>query len=111
MAALAAPVVLAERAAIAALAARAALGRQGRALVVDWVLRALAALVASGVSAELDGMRVVSPTAPLVVIRALVALVASAELRARRARMPRRWSAALAGPVGTPVSRAMAPQA
>ena len=108
MAALAAPVVLAERAAIAALVARAALALQGRALVVVLVLRAPAALVASGAWAEPDGMRVVSATAPLVAMRAPVALVAPAELRARLARTPRRWSAALVGSAVTPVLRALA---
>ena len=108
MAALAAPAVLAARAAIAALAARAAVALQGRAPVVVWGSRASAALVAVVAPVEQAGMRLVSAMAPLVVMRALVALVAPAELRARRARMPRRWSAALAGAAVTPVSRALA---
>ena len=108
MAALAAPVVLAERAAIAALVARAALALQGRALVVVLVLRAPAALVASGAWAEPDGMRVVSATAPLVAMRAPVALVAWAALRARRVRMLRRSSATLAGAAVTPGLQALA---
>jgi len=95
--ALRAPVVLAERAVIAASAARAAPERLDRAAPVALVLRAAAALAASVAWAEPDGMRVVSAMAPLVGMRAPVALVAWAELRARRARTPRRWSAVLAG--------------
>ena len=84
-AALAAPVVLAERAVIAARAAPVALGQPGRVALVALVLRAPEAQVASGARVEPDGMRVVSAMAPLVVMRAPVALVAWAELRARRA--------------------------
>jgi hypothetical protein len=49
--------------------------------------------------------------APLVVMRALVALVASAVLRAHRAPTLRRWSAALAAAAVTPVRRALARRA
>jgi hypothetical protein len=59
----------------------------------------LAAVVAR---AALASMRAVSPTARLVVMPARVALVAWAELLARLARTPRRWSAGLAGPAATP---------
>jgi len=107
-AALAAPVVLAERAEIAVPAAPVAVALLDRAAPVVLVLRAPAALAASGAWVEPDGMRVVSAMAPLVAMRALVALVAWAELRARRARTPRRWSAALAGAAVTPVLRALA---
>ena len=75
-----------ERVAIAALAAPVALGQPGLAPVVDLVLRAPAALAASVAWVVPDGMRAVSAMAPLVVMRAPVALVAWAELRARRAR-------------------------
>jgi hypothetical protein len=86
MAALAAPVVLAERAEIAVPVARAAVVAPGPALAVVLALRAPAALAASGVWVEPDGMRRVSAMARLVVMRALAAPVAWAELRARRAR-------------------------
>ena len=86
MAALAAPVVLAERAAIAAPVARAAVVAPGPALAVVLALRAPAALVASVVSAAPAGMRVVFLMARLVGMPEQVALVESAELRARRAR-------------------------
>jgi hypothetical protein len=76
----------AERVAIAVPVAQAALERLDRVAPVALVLRAPAALAASVAWVEPDGMRVVSPMAPLVVMRAPVALVAWAELRARRAR-------------------------
>jgi hypothetical protein len=98
----------AERVAIAALAALVALGQPGLALVVVLVSRAPAALAASVAWAEPDGMRVVSVMVPLVAMRDKAAAVASAELRARRARTLRRWSAALAASAGTPVLRALA---
>jgi hypothetical protein len=82
-AALAALVALA---AMQELAAPVALGQPGLAPVVDLVLRAPAALAASVAWVVPDGMRAVSAMAPLVVMRAPVALVAWAELRARRAR-------------------------
>ncbi len=101
MAELAARVARAERAAIAALVAPAAVGLEGLAALVVLVLRALAPLAATAARAEPDGMRVVSAMAPLVVMRAPVALVAWAALRARRAPTLRRWSAVLAGPAAT----------
>jgi len=109
-AALAAPVVLAERAVIAARAAPVALGQPGRVALVALVLRAPEAQVASGARVEPDGMRVVSPMARLVVMRAPVALVAWAELRARLAPTLRPWSAALAARAGTRARRARARQ-
>ena len=108
MVALRAPVVLAERAEIAASAARAAPERLDRAAPVVLVLRAPAALAAVVALAAMGSMRAALATAPLVVMRPPVALVAWAELRARRARTPRRWSAALAGAAVTPVRRALA---
>ena len=101
MAALAAPVALAERAEIAVPAAPVAVALLDRAAPVVWVLRAPAALAASVAWAELDGMRVVSAMAPLVVMRALAAPVESAELRARLAPTRRGWLAALAARAGT----------
>ena len=85
-AALAAPVVLAERAEIAVPAAPVAVALLDRAAPVVWVLRAPAALVASVVSAAPAGMRVVFLMARLVGMPEQVALVAWAELRARWAR-------------------------
>ena len=83
--ALAAPV---EREPIAALAALAAVVVRGRAVVVVWAWRALAALVAVAARAVPASMRAFSPMARLVVMPDKVAVVALVELRARRARTP-----------------------
>jgi hypothetical protein len=106
MAALAAPAALVERAAIVALVARAAVGQAGLAALVVWVSRASAVLAASGAWVAPDGMRVVSPMARLVVMRALAAPVASAELRARLAPTLRPCSVAPAEPAGMRARRA-----
>jgi hypothetical protein len=108
MAALAAPAVLAERAAIAALVAPAAVGQPGRAALVVSVLRAPAALVAVVALAVPASMRAASPMVQLVVMPDKAAPVAWAALRAHRAPTQRRWSAALAGSAVTPVLRAKA---
>ena len=75
--------VPAERAAIAALEALAAVVVPGRAVMVVWAWRALAAVVAMVATAAPAGMRAVSPTDQLVVMPERAALVARAELRAR----------------------------
>ena len=98
LAALAAPV---ERAAIAALAALAAVALPGLAAAVVLAWQALAALVAVAAQAAPAGMRVVSAMARLVGMPEQVALVASAELRARRARTPQRYLAVPAVLVAT----------
>jgi hypothetical protein len=100
--ALAAPV---ERGPIAALAVLAAVVVRGRAVVVVWAWRALAALVAVAAPAALAGMQVVSPMGLLVVMLAQAAVVAWVEPLARRARTPRRWSVVLAGRAVTPERR------
>jgi len=107
-AALAALAALAEREPIAAPVAPAAVALPGRAAVVVLVLRAPAARAAVVARAAPAGMRAVSPTAQLVVMRAPVALVAWAELQAHRARTLRPWSAGLAASVATPVSLVLA---
>ena len=75
----------AERAAIAVLEALAAVVVLDRAAVVVWAWQPPAALVALAARAALAGMRAVSPTAQAVVMPALVALVARADLQVRRA--------------------------
>jgi hypothetical protein len=101
MAALAAPVALAERAEIAVPAAPVAVALLDRAAPVVLALRAPAALVASVVSAAPAGMRVVFLMARLVGMPEQVAPVESAELRARLAPTRRGWLAALAARAGT----------
>jgi hypothetical protein len=100
--------VLADRELIAAPAALAALALQGRAPVVVLAWRASAALVAVVASAAMDSMRAFSAMARLVVMPDKVALVAWAELRARRAPTPRPCSAVPAGLAATPARRAKA---
>jgi hypothetical protein len=102
VAALVAPAVLAERAVIAAPVAPAAVVVPGRAAAVVWAWRPSAALVAVAARAGPASMRAFSPMAPLVVTRALVALVAWAELRAHRAPTRHRWLVALAASAATP---------
>jgi len=99
---LAALAVLAEREPIAAPAALVAVVVQGRAAVVVLVLRAPAARAAVAARAAPGSMQVVSLMGPLVVMPARVALVAWAELQARRARTLRHWSVATAASVATP---------
>jgi hypothetical protein len=101
-AALAVLAVLAEREPIAAPAALVAVALPDRAAPVVLVLRAPAARAAVAALAAPGSMQVVSLMAQLVVMRAPVALVAWAELLARRARTPHRWSAALAASAVTP---------
>ena len=101
-AALAALVVPAEREPIAALVALVAVALPDRAAPVVLVLRAPAARAAVAARAAPGSMQVVSLMGPLVVMPARVAMVAWAELQARRARTLRPWSVATAASAVTP---------
>jgi hypothetical protein len=92
---------LAERAARAAMLVLAALEAvvvPGRAATVVWAWQASAALVAVAARVAPGSMRAASPTARLVVMPGLVALVERVVQRAHLARTLRRCSVVMAGP-------------